>query len=411
MAALRTIALMAFISHINVSRPFARLMATAFAPPRNAFTTRVGSVTCRASSSFSQPNGISASSSCVAHMQPSRTPFSFAKLYSTTPDDSGDAVAIVSSHDDAILEIDPYSEQAKEELANFYEQNGIETDDIDNIHDSLLRLTEAVLSWNRKLNLISRKDCTAAVVYHRHILPSVALLPLVLEAQQSESESPLNVIDVGTGGGFPGLPLALLLPDAQFTLVDSVQKKLKAVGDMAAELEMANVRIHWGRVEEMYDGDKGRREHKGRYDVVLGRSVTALPRFCGWVSDLMKGNGSIGKDDAGEEGRLVYIIGGELDDLVESRIVHDIPVDTLLQRAEGTSDKRALIFNAKDVEVIGRESGEKNRIVRSAPPKKKNINKNAQNKGGKKMAKGAWSKKQNDVKKDRGYDSFQRFES
>jgi len=94
----------------------------------------------------------------------------------------------------------------------------------------------------------------------------VALLPLLLETQSSngnDEKATFNVVDMGTGGGFPGLPLALLLPDMQFTLVDSVQKKLKAVGEMAAELDMTNVRIHWGRVEEMYVGEKGRREYRG----------------------------------------------------------------------------------------------------------------------------------------------------
>ncbi|KAL9182264.1 hypothetical protein ACHAXT_012916 [Thalassiosira profunda] len=318
------------------------------------------------------------------------------QLYSTT---SNDDVATAGD-----LQVDPYSGEAKEELAKFYAENGIEAD-IDAAHKSLIRLTEQVLSWNQKLNLVSRKDCTAAVVYHRHVLPSVALLPLILERPTAEGEQ-LNIVDVGTGGGFPGLPLAVLLPDAQFTLVDSVQKKLVAVGEMAAEMDVTNVRIHWGRVEEMYEGEKGRREHKGRYDVVLGRSVTALPRFCGWVADLLRGNGRVGKG-VDEEGRLIYIIGGELDDLVESRIAQDVPLDKLLQRDEGSSDKRALIFNARDVEAIATESGEKQKIVRSGPGRK---GRKQTGRGGKKMAKGAWSKKQNDVKKERGYEDFQRYE-
>ena len=72
-----------------------------------------------------------------------------------------------------------------------------------------------------------------------------------------------------------------------------------------------------------------------------------MSRFCGWVSDLMKDEGGNDGDDQG--GRLIYIIGGELEELVESRIVNDIPINKLLQRATGTSDKRALIFNARDV--------------------------------------------------------------
>ena len=331
----------------------------------------------------------------------------FTKLYSTTNNNELTAFTPTNNND---IKIDPYSDEAKSNLLNYYNHHNMpyDDDDITSVHDKLLRLTEQVLDWNQKLNLVSRKDCTPEVIYHRHVLPSIALLPLILEKQQQSTDSDiLNVIDVGTGGGFPGLPLALLLPNVQFTLVDSVQKKLVAVSEMAADLDITNIRIHWGRVEEMYVGTKGRNEHLNKYDVVLGRSVTALPRFCGWVSDLLK------RDHDG--GRLIYIIGGELDDIVTSRIVKDVPLDTLLQREVGTSDKRALIFNANDVEEIGVESGEKSRIVRSSGPSKKTKNNNSgrgggRGGGGKKLAKGAWSKKQNDVKKDRGYDDFQRYE-
>ena len=296
--------------------------------------------------------------------------------------------------------------------------------DTEEAHKALLRLTEQVLAWNQRLNLVSRKDCTAAVVYHRHVLPSVALLPLILEnasgtsEQQQQQSTDMKIVDVGTGGGFPGLPLALLLPSLQFTLVDSIQKKLVAVSEMAQELDMTNVRIHCGRVEEMEP-----REHKGRYRVVLGRSVTALPRFCAWVSDLLQ------KGDAGE-GRLIYIIGGELEEVVESRIQTDISLDVLLQRGEGTTDKRALVFRARDVREIARESGEGKKVVKNSGGsvgysgrggngggggggggRRKSNEGNSGKQGGKKLAKGAWSTKRNDVKKERGYDDFKRYES
>ena len=165
---------------------------------------------------------------------------------------------------------------------------------------------------------------------------------------------------------------------------------------MAAELDISNVRIHCGRVEEMYVKE-GKGQHYKSYNIVLGRSVTALPRFCAWVSDLLR-----------EDGKLIYIIGGELEDVVEARIQSDTRIDELLQREEETSDKRALIFSASSVEEIAEESGEKFNIVRSGTPKKKKPNQKQSQ--GKKLAKGAWSKKRNDVKKDRGYDDFQRYE-
>lgn len=402
--------IMAFVSQGVRSSIPRSVTAAAFTPHRHAAarTRRVGADVFRRASVFALDDRTSsfASSSANDWYRPVSTcafaPVSLCgrtRLYSTTPSDE-----VATS----VEEIDPYSDRARNDLANFYQRHGIETDDIDAVHKSLLRLTEQVLSWNQRLNLVSRKDCTASVVYHRHILPSIALLPLVLEGKKND-DAVLKVVDVGTGGGFPGLPLALLLPNVQFTLVDSIQKKLVAVSEMAAELDMGNVRVHCGRVEEMYADSKGKREHRGKYDVVLGRSVTALPRFCAWISDLLKR----GKDDAEDEGRLIYIIGGDLDELVESRIVQDMPVDQLLGRQEGSSDKRGLIFSARDVETIATESGEKQKIVRTGPGRRrKNSNSNSGGgggSGGKKTAKGEWSKKRNDVKKDRGYDDFQRY--
>ena len=300
------------------------------------------------------------------------------------------------------IDIDPYSEEAKQNLAKLYsslddEQSNLIHTDVEKAHKSLLKLTEQVLSWNQRLNLVSRKDCNASVVYHRHVLPSVALLPLLVPLLNGQENNRLNIVDVGTGGGFPGLPLALLLPQFQFTLVDSVQKKLVAVSEMASELDISNVRIHCGRVEEMYAGE-GRKSHYKSYDVVLGRSVTALPRFCAWVSTLLK-----------EDGKLIYIIGGELEEIVETHIQSDTPVDSLLQREEATSDKRALIFSAASVRQIGQKSGENMSVVRNSGQSKTKSTA-ARKSQGKKLAKGEWSKKRNDVKKDRGYDDFKRYE-
>ena len=151
----------------------------------------------------------------------------------------------------------------------------------------------------------------------------------------------------------------------------------------------------------------------GKYDVCFGRSVTALPRFCAWMYPLLKMQQQQQDEDGdGEEGRLIYIIGGELEDVVESRILSDTNLDELLDREEGTSDKRALIFMANDVEEIAVESGEVDKIVRSAPAgtgKKSKKKKNQQQRTNK-VAKGAWQKRDNSVKKERGYDDFQRFE-
>lgn len=365
---------------------------------------------------------------------------------------------------------DPYSEQAKQDLNTFYTHHNLPLDNIDAVHKSLLRLTECVISWNEKINLVSRKECTPIDVYHKHVMPSVALLPLLLmsssisEQQQQQQHStiqkhttPLRVVDIGTGGGFPGLPLALLLPQHQFTLVDSIRKKLVAVSDMASELNLSNVRIHCGRAEEMMklEGRAGMYCH----DVVLGRSVTALPNFCSWIHDLLKreegGNRNVNNYNDNRDfddkkikvvtsktgGRLIYIIGGEIDDMVQSKIVSDIPIDTLLQRPMNTSDKRALVFTARGVREIAKEfmgakrQEENEKMIMGT--RRNNYGSNINNRkklvGGRggvdkrggegerrragtgrnnKPARGAWSEKRNDgVAKQRGYDDFQRYES
>lgn len=141
--------------------------------------------------------------------------------------------------------------------------------------------------------------------------------------------------------------------------------------------------------------------------------MTALPRFCAWMYPLLKKQRNDNDEVGGEEGRLIYIIGGELEDVVESRIQSDTFLDELLHREEGTSDKRALIFLANDVEAIAVESGEVDKIVRSAPAgtgRKSRAKKNRQQRTTNKVAKGAWQKRDNSAKKERGYDDFQRFE-
>lgn len=379
-----------------------------------------------------------------------------------------------SSSATSSLFVDPYSEQAKQELSTFYAHFNLPVDNIDTVHKSLLRLTECVISWNEKLNLVSRKECTPADVYHKHVMPSVALLPLLLISSSSSDQqqdntkekysTPLQVVDIGTGGGFPGLPLALLLPQHQFTLVDSIRKKLVAVSDMASELNISNVRIHCGRAEEMKQG------HAGMYHVVLGRSVTALPNFCCWIQDLLKREGAhknsssssnigFGKQEifegGGGGGRLIYIIGGEIDDMVQSKIVSDTPIDALLQRSMNTSDKRALVFNARGVREIAKEvrgakrekEEEEERITGTRNGQRMNAQNNyyggsnnnrkqliGGGRGGvdkkgagggrgrgrigtgtgrnNKPARGAWSEKRNDgAAKQRGYEDFQRYES
>jgi hypothetical protein len=113
--------------------------------------------------------------------------------------------------------VDPYSDRARLDLLNFYVSHdivGTAALDADAAYDKLIRLTERVLMWNERLNLIFRKDCDARVIYHKHVLPSVALLPLILEGMKDANEC--DVIDVGTGGGVPRIAVGDVIADRAF---------------------------------------------------------------------------------------------------------------------------------------------------------------------------------------------------
>jgi 16S rRNA (guanine527-N7)-methyltransferase len=119
--------------------------------------------------------------------------------------------------------------------------------------------------WNNRINVISRKDID--FLYERHILHSLGIARVM-----SFSEG-TKVLDVGTGGGFPGIPLAILFPQAQFHLVDSIGKKIKVVSEIAQSIGLSNVTASHVRAEEV----------KGRYHFVVSRAVTAFPDFYSWV--------------------------------------------------------------------------------------------------------------------------------
>lgn len=133
------------------------------------------------------------------------------------------------------------------------------------IAEQLSRFVALLRSANQQINLISRKDIDALEEHH--------LLHIMLGAHFIDWPAGARVLDVGTGGGLPGLVLAILFPDCQFTLLDSTRKKIIAVESMASELGLVNVRCVWSRVED----------HEHRYDYITGRAVTALPDFWLWV--------------------------------------------------------------------------------------------------------------------------------
>jgi 16S rRNA (guanine527-N7)-methyltransferase len=134
---------------------------------------------------------------------------------------------------------------------------------------------ELVRAKNEHINLISRKDIGGIV--ERHLLPSLAILKV------NPFEAGATVLDVGTGGGFPGLPLAITTPHAQFTLVDSIGKKIRAVEAFVGALGLKNVACVNDRVENL----------RRKYRYVIGRAVTTIDTFLGWARPKLKPNGKI----------------------------------------------------------------------------------------------------------------------
>lgn len=119
--------------------------------------------------------------------------------------------------------------------------------------------------WNSKINVISRKDMDN--FYEHHVLHSLAI------AKVQPFKPMAEILDVGTGGGFPGIPLAILFPDTKFHLIDSIGKKIKVVQNVAEQLELTNVRTEQIRAEQL----------RGSYDFIVSRAVTDLGQFTQWV--------------------------------------------------------------------------------------------------------------------------------
>ena len=145
--------------------------------------------------------------------------------------------------------------------------------------------------WNQKINVISRKDMEH--FYQNHVLHSLGL------AKVMALEPGLRVLDLGTGGGFPGIPLAILLPEGQFHMIDSIGKKIKVVQQVIDKLELNNASCQQIRAEQ----------HTGQYDYVITRAVTRLSTLVKWTKPLLA-----------KGGQLLCLKGGELaDEIGEAR--------------------------------------------------------------------------------------------
>jgi 16S rRNA (guanine527-N7)-methyltransferase len=151
------------------------------------------------------------------------------------------------------------------------------------------KLQELYQDWNLKINVVSRKDIDE--LYVRHVLHSLGIAKVI------QFKSGSNVMDVGTGGGFPGIPLAILFPETQFHLVDSIGKKIKVVNKVAEGLGLENVKTTHGRVEDVND----------TYDFIVSRAVAQMETFVRWT------RGRISKKQQHElKNGILYLKGGDL---------------------------------------------------------------------------------------------------
>jgi 16S rRNA (guanine527-N7)-methyltransferase len=154
------------------------------------------------------------------------------------------------------------------------------------------RLEELYSEWNSKINVISRKDMDA--LYEKHVLHSLSI------AAAFEFQSGSHLLDLGTGGGFPGIPLAIFFPEVKFHLVDSIAKKIKVVNAVADELQLKNVSAEQTRVEDI----KNR-----KFDGVVSRAVAPLKDLWRWSKPLIKRNQS---EELKAYNGLICLKGGDL---------------------------------------------------------------------------------------------------
>ena len=167
------------------------------------------------------------------------------------------------------------------------------------------KLQELYEDWNLKINVVSRKDIDE--LYLRHVLHSLGI------AKVMEFKPNAKVMDVGTGGGFPGIPLAILFPDTQFHLVDSIGKKIKVVDEVVEGLGLHNVKTTHGRVEEVND----------TYDFIVSRAVAQMETFVRWTK------GKISKPQNHElKNGILYLKGGDLTEELQkytSATIYELP--------------------------------------------------------------------------------------
>lgn len=153
------------------------------------------------------------------------------------------------------------------------------------------QLYDLYIFWNQRINVVSRKDIEQ--LYTRHVLHSLAI------AKYIQFRPGAKIMDVGTGGGFPGIPLAIMFPKANFVLIDSIQKKIKVVNNVIEETQLDNCTGLATRAEKVNQ----------KFDFVVSRAVAQLPKFYAWVR-----NSFLSQNNHGLPNGIVYLKGGDLEE-------------------------------------------------------------------------------------------------
>jgi 16S rRNA (guanine527-N7)-methyltransferase len=163
--------------------------------------------------------------------------------------------------------------------------------------EQFAQLDAVYRSWNEKINVISRKDID--LLYERHVLHSLSIAKVISFKPNTD------ILDVGTGGGFPGIPLAILFPESKFTLVDSIGKKIKVVNEVSAAIQLKNVTTHHGRVETIQNK---------KFDFAVSRAVAPLGDLWQWIQ------GSLKTGHKSEElpNGLICLKGGDLNEEINA---------------------------------------------------------------------------------------------
>jgi 16S rRNA (guanine527-N7)-methyltransferase len=155
--------------------------------------------------------------------------------------------------------------------------------------EKLKQLEALYIYWNQRINVVSRKNINE--LYINHVLHSLAIAKII------NFKNKTNILDVGTGGGFPGIPLAILFPNCNFTLVDSIAKKIHVVDSIVNSLKLDNIRTSISRVESL----------NTKHDFIVSRAVTNMPKFM----NLTKGKVIKGGNNSLSNG-IIYLKGGNL---------------------------------------------------------------------------------------------------